>query len=420
MEQKIPSRDVDILRRLAETQARVAALPVHREKAELWRRLNQKDPVRPMVWINEICWNEMNVDDELTLQCSHPWARAQEQGLRELLYQWNHLPADMIVNDYLTCRLVVSSSGMGLSEEVDIARTDPTNGVVSRHFHRQIVEPKDIEKIQMPVVTYDRETTEEIYDRMCEVYADILPVRKVGIKGRWFAPWDELIRWWGVEDAMRDLVDRPEMVNEAVSHLVDAYISELDQWEALNLLECNHDNTRVGSGGYSHTDELPGANYNPRAVKAANLWGNATAQIFSDVSPKMHWEFALRHEMRWLERWGLTYYGCCEPLDRKIEILRKIPNLRKISVSPWNNVERLLGKVGNDYVLSRKPNPAVLAGDVWQPEAAYAELTGFLERSKGISCELIMKDISTVRYDPRRLWEWEKVAMRAAELYANH
>jgi hypothetical protein len=27
----------------------------------------------------------------------------------------------------------------------------------------------------------------------------------------------------------------------------------------------------------------------------------------------MHEEFALQYEKRWLERFGLTYYGCCEP-----------------------------------------------------------------------------------------------------------
>ncbi len=39
----------------------------------------------------------------------------------------------------------------------------------------------------------------------------------------------------------------------------------------------------------------------------------------------MHWEFGLKHELRWLERWGLTYYGCCEPLDVKVGILRASP-----------------------------------------------------------------------------------------------
>ncbi len=33
-------------------------------------------------------------------------------------------------------------------------------------------------------------------------------------------------------------------------------------------------------------------------------------------------------------------------------------------------------------------------------------------RRHGCATELILKDISTVRYEPKRLWEWEKVARR--------
>ena len=51
---EISQRDTDVLQCLAEQQAEIAALPVHREKAELWRKLNQLEPVRPMIWINEI------------------------------------------------------------------------------------------------------------------------------------------------------------------------------------------------------------------------------------------------------------------------------------------------------------------------------------------------------------------------------
>ncbi len=89
----------------------------------------------------------------------------------------------------------------------------------------------------------------------------------------------------------------------------------------------------------------------------------------------MHWEFALQHDLRWLARWGLTYYGCCEPLDRKIDILRRIPNLRKISVEPL--VQHASGwceQIGRDYVLSRKPSPAIFAEDRWHPERARQDL----------------------------------------------
>jgi len=411
----ISQRDRDVLRRLAEQQAEIAALPVHREKAELWRRLNDLEPVRPLVWINEIPWHEMNVDDELTLQTTDPWARWVEIGLRLRLYQWRHMPGDMVMDDYLASPLAIHSTGFGISEDVDIVKTDEASTVVSRHFHRQIVEPEDIEKIKMPVVTHDLAATEETYQRMCDIFGNIMPVKKVGLKGTWFAPWDELIRWWGVAEAMVDLIDRPQMVNDIMTRLVDAYLCMLDQWEELNLLTLNDDNTRIGSGGYGYTDELPGDSYDPGHPRAHSLWGNATAQIFSDVSPDMHWEFALRHEMRWLERWGLTYYGCCEPLERKIGILRRIPNLRKISMSPWNNLRKGAQELGTDYVFSLKPSPAVLAEDTWRPELARQQLREALEKARGCRIEIIMKDISTVRYQPQRLWEWEKMAMELAE-----
>ena len=218
---------------------------------------------------------------------------------------------------------------------------------------------------------------------------------------------------------MIDFIERPDLVHAAVERMVDAWMVELDQFEQQNLLSLDCNNTRIGSGGYGYTSQLPGKDLDPGYVEPHNMWGCSNAQIFSEVSPEMHWEFAVKHDLRWLSRWGLTYYGCCEPLDQKIEILRRIPNLRKISASPWCNVERLVDKVGGDYILSRKPSPAVLAGDVWHPEWAREDMRSFLEKA-GSPChvELIMKDISTVRYQPQRLWEWAAIAMQVAEEFA--
>ena len=126
----------------------------------------------------------------------------------------------------------------------------------------------------------------------------------------------------------------------------------------------------------------------------------------------MHWEFAVKHNMRWLERFGLTYYGCCEPLDKKMDILRKIPNLRRISMSPWCDIKRMIAEVDADFVISRKPSPAIFAETDWQPEKTHADIREVLEKSEGkCNIEFIMKDISTVRCDPKRLREWLKIVM---------
>jgi len=411
---RLTRRDTDVLRRLASELAEIAALPIHQANARRWRNLNDLQSERPMVWINEICWHEMNVDDELTLVTEHPWAQDQERDLRRTLYQWRHLPGDMIIDDYLACPLAIHSTDFGIIEDVDIARTDDASDVVSRHFNVQIHDFDDLKKIKMPVVTHNETATEFRYQAMCEVYDGIMPVTKVGQTHIWFTPWDYLIRWWGIERAMMDLIERPDLVHAAVDRMVDAWMVELDQFEAMNLLSLDCNNTRVGSGGYGYTSQLPNEPFKPNHVLPKNMWGCSNAQIFSEVSPQMHWEFAMEHDLRWLERWGLTYYGCCEPLDGKIEILRRIPNLRKISVSPWCNTARAIEGIGRDYVMSRKPNPAILAEDGWDPGRARAEIRAFLEAARGCHVELIMKDISTVRYQPRRLWEWARITMEVA------
>jgi hypothetical protein len=127
---KLDRRDTDILRTLANELAGIAVLPVHREKTRLWQRLNDLDSVRPMVWTNEICWHEMNVNDELALRCKHPWAQDQERELRRTLYQWRHLPADMVVNDYLASPLLFHSTDFGIREDVDVVKTDNASDVV--------------------------------------------------------------------------------------------------------------------------------------------------------------------------------------------------------------------------------------------------------------------------------------------------
>ena len=98
----MPSRsDVEIVRELAARVAEVAALPVQNEKRALWRKLNALKPDRPMVMIDQICWNEMNLNDELTLQCQDPECRGYEEQLRRSLYQWRHFRVDMVIEPFV-------------------------------------------------------------------------------------------------------------------------------------------------------------------------------------------------------------------------------------------------------------------------------------------------------------------------------
>jgi hypothetical protein len=411
------SKDREILRTLAEQLAPIAALPVQQEKASLWTSLNQLQSIRPMVWITEIPWTELNTTQELTLECQAPWARNLEWHLRTQLYQWHHTRADMILSPYIPCRLAFHSTGFGIVQEGQRLRA-PGGAVDAQHFIPQISDLEDLDKIKMPVVTVDLQDTEARYTAMCDVFQGIMPVAKEGVKNYWYTPWDHLIRWYGVQEAMIDLIDRPDLLNAAVARIAQGYMKELDQIVQLNLLSLNNDNTRIGSGAYGYVASLPGENFHPQHVKPHNMWGCSNAQIFSEVSPQMHWEFALKHDLPWLGRWGLNYYGCCEPLHHKLAILRRIPRLRKISMNYRIDVEKAAAQVATDFVFSYKANPAWLAEDTWRPHLVRSELRNVLEKTRGCHVELVLKDISTVRGDARRVWEWAAIAMQLAEEFA--
>ena len=406
-----PSKsDREVLRELGKQVAEIAALPVQQETISLWKASNGLEPVRPMVMIDQICWHEMEVDSELTLQTEDHFCRQIETQLRRDLYCWKHMRADMVIEPWVDVPKVIRGAGFGMRIIEERAVSDPNNSVVGHQYFDQLETEEDLVKIKMPQVVLDEAATAQVEERAHDIFDGVLPVRMQGILPG-FAPWDQIVTWRGTTNAIIDLVDRPEFVHQLMSRLTDAHMSALDQLEAQGLL--GYGQARIHCTG-AYSDELPAAGFDPQHPRPVDLWTSGQAQIFSTVSPAMHQEFELDYANPWYARFGLVYYGCCEPLDDKIDIIRRIPHVRKISMSPWVDVEKGAERIGSDFVFSRKPSPAFLAIDPWDPDAVQVDLQETLDACTRHGCplEFILKDISTVRYQPQRLWEWVDVAMR--------
>lgn len=222
-----------------------------------------------------------------------------------------------------------------------------------------------------------------------------------------------MIRLTGIEEILMDMYTRPDYVHVLLDTLTKAYLHRYDQYEKMGLLSLNNDSSRTG-GGLNYTSCLPKPGLVHKPAVRKDMWGRTMAQIFSSVSPEMHSEFAIKYELMFLKDFGISYYGCCEPMHRKIGILKQIPNLRKISMSPWVDHAEGAAAIGMDYAYSLKPNPAIFAEDVWNPEKARMDLRDALEKTKGCPVEVVMKDISTVKYEPQRLWDWARIAVEEA------
>jgi len=411
----MPSKqDIAILRNLANQVAEIAALPIQAQKRDLWCKLNGLNPERPMVAIDQVCWNEMNVDDELTLQCQTPLTRQYEENLRQTLYKWKHMPGDLVVDDFIKISKVVNgmngnSFDLGVHVQESTLSTDSANGVVSHAYLNQFNTAEDLEKIKMPVISYNKAETDRRVAVAHEIFDGILDIRLDGVDP-YLSVWDALSTWMSVEGMMYAMVDDPELMLDLANRLVACYMSGLDQLEREGLL--------VGQQEWIHctgawTDDLPGKNFDKTKPLTKDIWMFGLAQPFSSVSPPMFDEFEIMPNMPLFERFGLVYYGCCDPLDRKMEEVLRIPNLKKVSVSPWAKKEPCAEALGRGYVFSGKPSPAVLVPDSFDEDALRKDLLESIAVCKRYGCplELILKDISTVKHQPKRLWRWAEIAM---------
>jgi len=405
-------QDIHILRELGKHVAEIAALPEQQETIALWKALNSCRPVRPMVMIDQIPWHEMDVDGELTLQTEHDFSRSIEADLRRRIYRWKHMPVDWVIEPVVTIPKVFSGLDFGIRTIEELAVMDPDNNIVSHQYADQLENEKDLCKIKFPEIVRDENATRQNEETAAEIFEGILEVRMQGIVPA-FALWDRIVEWRTPEKSLMELVINPDHMHRIMARLTRAYLVMLDQLEAHNLLD-SFQPTIHCTGAFN--DELPAPGFDPEKSRAIDLWTCGMAQIFSSVSPEMHQEFELEYANKWYERFGLVYYGCCEPLHKKIHIVRHIPNLRKISMSPWVDQDEGAEQIGGDFVFSRKPNPAYVASEGWDTDIVTRDLRETVDCCKKFGCplELILKDISTVCYKPQRLWEWADIAMNIA------
>jgi hypothetical protein len=406
-------KEREILRGLAAKLAEIAARPEQQTKADLWRRLNSLERVRPMVLLQNATWHENA--SEITMECESEFARGQEWGLRTALYHAEHMPDDTVYEAVIHSPVVVWDQGYGIHGNT----TDPDHVFGARHYNTVLADDASPEQIPMPVVEVNWDETERIHGQLSDLYEGILEVRKRGVGGFWFAIMDDFITWRDIDRAFVDMVDRPEWVHAWLERMTRFHLSRLDQYEQLGVLSLNNGNHGVGPGGLGFTDELPGAGFDAGHVRTRDMWGFATTQIFSEVSPAMHEEFALQYESRFLERFGLAGYGCCEPLDAKVGIIRRwLPNLRRLSMSPWVDVARGAEALGRDAIFSWKPNPAMIGMEKWDARYVEGLIRDAFEKTRGCVVEVLMKDLHTTRGEPWRMWEWVRIAMELAEEYA--
>ncbi len=399
--------DRTILRDLARRVADIAALPVQEQRRARWRRHNRLDAsAGPMILIfPEGSWVELLPDAALT--CEDEASRRIEWELRRRIYCHEHFVDDTVIEREWVIPKVIQNTGWGLAGK----RIPAPSERGAWKFAPILKEARDLAQLHYPEISHDEPATQRNLSAAQDLFGDILDVKLKGVAHISYHLMSQYSDWRGLEETMLDMHLQPGLLHEAMARLEAGHHGVLRQLVAQNLLSLNNDGTYHSSGGVGYTDELPAAGFDPARVRPCDMWASAESQELAQVGPKQHAEFALAYEKRLLEPFGLTGYGCCEDLSRKLDDVLTIPHIRRISISPFADVDRSAEKLGSRAIFSWKPHPAHLVGD-FDADAIrrYIRHTVAVARQHGCVLEMILKDTHTCEHHPERFDLWTQIA----------
>lgn len=399
----------EILRRLAERVAGFGRSAAAAEKRALWMRHNSLGRTRPLVYCDpENGWNE--IITPASLACRGKLARSWEMRLRREIFYGERMGDDKPVEPVFDVGYVTSEDDWGMREEYT-----KTQDSGSYAWEGPLADyARDLPRLHEPRFAIDRETTAACLDLANRVFGGVLEVR---LKGTWW--WSlgltyPAARFRGLDRLFYDFVDHPDELKALLAAISRGHLAKLDRLEAEGLLSPNWDGTYVGSGGLGYTTELPAADFSGK-VRAKDLWGFTESQETVNISPEMYEEFIFPFEKPIMDRFGLTCYGCCEPVHGRWHVIRRHHNLRRVSVSPWADVEKMAEWLQDRYILSLKPNPAVLATPRIDHDAIRLGLRKTFEIARGCVVEAIMKDNHTIGGNPQNVVDWCRIAREEAD-----
>ncbi len=344
-------------------------------------------------------------------KCEGEAARQMEAALLSTLVGRELFDDDTPIPPYYGVRRAVRGGVFGLQPRLTRSKT-------GKGFHIEpVVEDLEAEKERLRGggFTVDEAATQQALALAQETFGDLLPARLVqpSLTGAITNP---LVHLMGMENYYVSMYDCPDALHEVMQMATDVYEAYYDLLERQGLLLLCADFSPVAQESFAFNAELP----RERALSTRDVWGFLESQETTAVSPATFGEFVFPYQDRLARRYGLLSYGCCERVDAIWpDYLSKWKNLRKLSVSPFNN-ERLVGEYlrGGNVIYYSKPraeyvtNPGPLDED-----ALRRYFKGVYECASGCLLEVAQREVGTLYGDFERGRRYVQIAKECLSEY---
>ena len=406
----ISSKDRDILRELAGRKAALASSSRNDEILAMWHK--QAKGLRDTPTVRLLFSNFTGEVLDPRMRCEGKEARQLERQLLSSMVGRELFDDDTPISDRFDVNVFLSGSPFGVRPNITRAK-----GSIGYH-----IEPvtddieRDFDLFLGGGFTVDMEGTKEWCALADSIFGDILPSRimQPSLRGAITNP---LVKLINMETYYMSMYDCPEKLHELMDMATTIYEKYYDYLEENKLLLPTNGFSAVAQESFAFTDELPSEG---EITSTNQLWGFLESQETTAVSPDMYGEFVYPYFDRMVKRFGLLSYGCCERVDNIwTDYLSKWDNLRKLSVSPFNN-ESLVGEYlrGTRVVYYSKPraeyvtNPGPLDEDAIRRCFRDISLA-----SSGCMLEVAQREVGTIFGDYERGRRYVQLAKETISEY---
>jgi len=407
----LANKEITHLHNLAEQVREISCSDINIERKKAWLAHHNLQGYRPMLLIeaHELI-PLLNVDERL--KCTSPEGRALERQLLYKIWRFTEIKDDAVVEPSYKIPWSVHAGGYGVDFKEDRGQSEYGG---SSHWDPVIIDfDKDVDKLHYRSLSVDYEASEQKFETASKLLAGILDIKMRGSLWWTTGMTATLIKLVGMENFMMGMITVPDGIHKLMNFLRDDQLNFIQQAEDLGVLTLNNEDDYVGSGTLGYVSDLPGREIAvEERITPADMWVLSESQESVGVSPEMFEEFIFPYQLSIIERFGLTYYGCCEPLDNRWDIVKKIPNLRAVSVSPWCDQEYMADALKRDYVFCRKPNPTMISTEVFNEDTIENDIRNTLTIAGSCNLEIVMKDIHTLHGENWRAARWIEIARKA-------
>lgn len=381
------------LRDLALKQAEIAALPIMKKRESEWYAHNSLQGKRPMVVMEEATF----LNEIIAPICQNPLERVIEVQLLANIQSHILIDDDKVVPDYFKVPLDFGIRQFGVDRERIYAKEGlgfhdvPIINDLDEDFH----------KLSPSEFFYDKNSTMRIAELAESIFGNILPIRYVNNHNHWyFTITQRVVELMGMENMFCSMYDCPDQVHKLMQFIVDDNRRFLRWQEENALIFANNGNDYLGSGSYCFNHEMIFDG------KSTTTWGHLNSQESVGISPDMYKEFIYPYNAQMANEFGLVYYGCCEPVhDFWDTSLKDLPNLGKISISPWCDEDMMAERLkGAKIIYSRKPSPNFLGiNKEFDTEKFRKYIKKTVRLTKDIPTEFIFRDVYTLKGNLEKL-----------------